>query len=299
MFFPLMSMGAVNSVMFGVYGNQLRLLQGTCETPREKERLLLQHVFLAGTAAGFVQSFLACPAELIKIKLQTHKCEWFGGVNLNPSLHIQYFENRIRFTDYRPAEARTIRSYVRYLIKRHGFTCMFRGLPLTIARYVALHAPHALHRAQCVISAIFTPCPRRDVLPYGIYMHTYVSLMLMLKQFMVMTELNLDYTKDIRGHEANIRRDRDSLALTVIAGSLAGIFSWTVVIPFDVMKTKMQADDSYKSSWHCVRHNYNKYGWRSLFRGGWVVLARAVPINAATFVGFEWASNKCMYVFDV
>lgn len=75
MLFPLLSMGAVNSVMFGVYGNRLRALQSTCETPREKERLLLQHVFLAGTAGGLVQSFLACPAELIKIKLQTHKCE--------------------------------------------------------------------------------------------------------------------------------------------------------------------------------------------------------------------------------
>lgn len=137
------------------------------------------------------------------------------------------------------------------------------------------------------------------MLPHGIYMYTYVSLMLILKQFMVMSELNLDYTNEIRHHEANLRRDHDSLALTVIAGSTAGVFSWMVVIPFDVMKTKMQADDTYKSSWHCVQHNYSKYGWRSLFRGGWVLLARSVPINAATFLGFEWASNKCMYVFDV
>lgn len=40
----------------------------------------------------------------------------------------------VSISDYRPAEAQTIRSYVRYLIKRHGFTCMFRGLPLTMAR---------------------------------------------------------------------------------------------------------------------------------------------------------------------
>lgn len=76
MMFPLWTTGAVNALMFGVYGNQLRMLQHQCETPREKERLLLQHVFVAGTAAGFVQAFLACPFELIKIKLQTHKCEW-------------------------------------------------------------------------------------------------------------------------------------------------------------------------------------------------------------------------------
>lgn len=79
--FPLWTTGAVNSLMFGVYGNRLRMLQSNCETPNEKQRLLLQHVFRAGTIAGFMQAFLASPFELIKIKLQTHKCEWWWSYN--------------------------------------------------------------------------------------------------------------------------------------------------------------------------------------------------------------------------
>lgn len=273
--FPLWTTGAINSMMFGIYGNQMRFLQGRCETPRERENLQMRHVFYAGTAAGLAQSLLACPFELIKIKLQTHKCMHIAS-DSNPvastlySFQIPCTASRTR-TDYRPAEARTIRSYVAYLIKRHGFLCMFRGLPLTIGR---------------------------DVLPYGIYMYSYVNLLHMAKQFLVVSELNLDYTDDVRKQRIDAGRDAGSMWLTVLAGSLAGFCSWIVCIPFDVMKTKMQADDTYTSSWHCVRDNYQRHGWRSMFRGGYMVLMRAIPINAATFVGYEWSINKCNYILS-
>lgn len=135
----------------------------------------------------------------------------------------------------------------------------------------------------------------RDVFPYGIYMYTYVNVMHSMKQFLVVTEQNLSYLPDVQTRRVDARRV-ESFWLTVLAGSLAGILSWMVVIPFDVMKTKMQADDTYTSSWHCVRENYTKHGWRSMFRGGYMVLMRAIPFNAAMFVGYEWAINKCQYV---
>ncbi|XP_063222213.1 solute carrier family 25 member 45-like isoform X2 [Bacillus rossius redtenbacheri] len=66
--FPLLSAGTLNSVFFGTYANTLRHLHagGDGNPPR---RL---NVFLAGCAGGVAQVFLACPVELIKIRLQAH-----------------------------------------------------------------------------------------------------------------------------------------------------------------------------------------------------------------------------------
>lgn len=39
-----------------------------------------------------------------------------------------------------------------------------------------------------------------------------------------------------------------------------------------------------------------KYGWKILFRGSWMLVMRAIPINAATFVGYEYALDRCHYL---
>lgn len=75
MFFPLVTTGAINSILFGVYGNHLRTLRRVCHSDYQREQLEYQHLFIAGSMAGFVQSFFACPVELIKVRLQTHSCK--------------------------------------------------------------------------------------------------------------------------------------------------------------------------------------------------------------------------------
>lgn len=74
MMFPLLTSGTLNSILFGVYGNELRRLQSVCSTEVERKEKWRQHVFIAGSEAGFIQSFLACPVELVKIRLQTQYC---------------------------------------------------------------------------------------------------------------------------------------------------------------------------------------------------------------------------------
>lgn len=74
MMFPLFTTGAINSILFGIYGNELRILQNRCTDEIEKRNKWRKHVFIAGSLAGFVQSFIACPMELIKIRLQTRNC---------------------------------------------------------------------------------------------------------------------------------------------------------------------------------------------------------------------------------
>jgi len=64
--FPLVSAGAINSVFFGVYGLSADLLA------KEGEPLSYSQVFLAGCLGGAGQLVLACPVDLVKVRLQAN-----------------------------------------------------------------------------------------------------------------------------------------------------------------------------------------------------------------------------------
>nr|CAD7438346.1 unnamed protein product [Timema bartmani] len=90
--FPLLTAGALNSIFFGVYGNclshiqQLRGYENTRRTSSEGgvcNKHWYLDVWLAGSVAGFVQLSLACPVDLVKIKLQTQTGKTWGS---NPEL---------------------------------------------------------------------------------------------------------------------------------------------------------------------------------------------------------------------
>lgn len=73
-----------------------------------------------------------------------------------------------------------------------------------------------------------------------------------------------------------------------------------VIYPIDLIKSKMQTDGftpdtrQYRSSWECARKTYAKEGIRGFYKGFNACILRAGPVNAATFVAFEFA----MRLFD-
>lgn len=106
------------------------------------------------------------------------------------------------------------------------------------------------------------------------------------------------------------------MCVTIASGATAGIMSWILVIPFDVMKTIMQAQsnpDKHRNmrslvttrknvsyDFHIIYHwlrelfwmesddiRLQKYGWRVFFRGSWMLIVRSIPVNAATFLGMQ------------
>ena len=68
MWYPIMSAGAMNALFFGVYGTSLRAIENSSISndlgPYTK-------IFLAGCAGGAAQLIVACPVDVVKIKLQT------------------------------------------------------------------------------------------------------------------------------------------------------------------------------------------------------------------------------------
>lgn len=71
MLFPLMTSGALNSVVFAVYGEYMRQLQSQCKSETERREKWQKHILLAGSVAGVTQVVLGCPIEVVKVRLQT------------------------------------------------------------------------------------------------------------------------------------------------------------------------------------------------------------------------------------
>jgi len=62
---PLTAVALQNAILFGIYGNTLKLFDAQPNgsyTPSQ--------VAVAGSMAGLAQCFIVCPLDLVKIKLQ-------------------------------------------------------------------------------------------------------------------------------------------------------------------------------------------------------------------------------------
>lgn len=76
----------------------------------------------------------------------------------------------------------------------------------------------------------------------------------------------------------------------MLAGGMAGVISWIVTFPIDVVKTRLQCDDrgKYRGIIDCVRKTYSTEGHRAFSRGLVSTVIRAFPTNAATFTVVTW-----------
>ena len=67
-----------------------------------------------------------------------------------------------------------------------------------------------------------------------------------------------------------VRSVSNRSAVPAVAGALAGVVTVYATMPFDSIKTRVQAiggDRMYQSSWHCARSVINAEGVRSLWKG--------------------------------
>jgi len=82
------------------------------------------------------------------------------------------------------------------------------------------------------------------------------------------------------------------LLAATVSGGIAGIATWALTYPADIIKTRIQTTSldaqprdlqMIRVGWQMVAEN----GWRSLFRGLSVTLVRALPVNAVVFPVYE------------
>jgi solute carrier family 25 carnitine/acylcarnitine transporter 20/29 len=78
----------------------------------------------------------------------------------------------------------------------------------------------------------------------------------------------------------------------IVAAASAGMFSWLVVYPLDVIKSKVQTDISrqlYKSSWDCCKQTWKEGGINALTRGIGFTLLRAAPVASVVLPIYEYS----------
>ncbi|KAL1123974.1 hypothetical protein AAG570_001744 [Ranatra chinensis] len=114
----------------------------------------------------------------------------------------------------------------------------------------------------------------RDVPASGMYFMTYEWLQKALKPIGEnTTEMNL--------------------LKTIFAGGMAGIFNWSVGMPADVIKSRLQTspEGTYRGVGHVFSVLMKEEGPLALYKGVTPVMLRAFPANAACFLGFEAAMS--------
>lgn len=89
----------------------------------------------------------------------------------------------------------------------------------------------------------------------------------------------------------NPDRTVSCLTSSAIAGGTAGVTSWFSILPFDLVKSRLQADDGrnpkYTGVVQCMKESYRNEGLSVFYRGWFVVAARAFPVNAALFITYD------------
>ncbi|KAJ5772612.1 hypothetical protein N7520_003141 [Penicillium odoratum] len=97
--------------------------------------------------------------------------------------------------------------------------------------------------------------------------------------------------------EGNVTGDL-SLSAVVCAGGAAGIAMWIPVFPVDTIKSRLQSAPGKPTIGGTIRAVYGNGGFKAFFPGFGPALARAVPANAATFLGVELAHKFMKKMFD-
>eukprot|EP00842_Homolaphlyctis_polyrhiza_P006241 jgi/Hompol1/6618/HPOL_003612-RA len=86
-----------------------------------------------------------------------------------------------------------------------------------------------------------------------------------------------------------LKKENESISIGAVlfSGGMAGVAMWSIAIPPDVVKSRMQAAPAgtYKGFIDCTAQIIAKEGAGALFKGLGPALLRAFPANAAGFLG--------------
>ena len=114
----------------------------------------------------------------------------------------------------------------------------------------------------------------------GVYLTTYDQLR---------NTIHSNYFDHSSSGEAT--KDRNLLLASIAAGGIAGSFSWAIVYPIDVIKSRIQAlpydTRRHEQSILNISRQVVLHGVGGLFRGFSIAVFRAFPVNAIIFPTYE------------
>ena len=86
-------------------------------------------------------------------------------------------------------------------------------------------------------------------------------------------------------------------AFARLGDATAGVAMWIPVFPVDTVKSRLQTAEGNVTIGGVIRDVWGRGGFKAFFPGFGPALARAVPANAATFLGVELAHQAMNKAF--
>lgn len=146
-----------------------------------------------------------------------------------------------------------------WLYQSHGFKGIYKGMYATLLR---------------------------DSFSYGVYFAAYEFS----KQKMV------KFKSRNRENGSDMVKLEASPLDMFLAGGIAGVVSWLVIYPVDVLKSRIQEDSfvqpKYNGLIDCFKKSVASDGWRVLFRGLSPTLLRTFIVSGANFLVYELVSKS-------
>lgn len=92
-------------------------------------------------------------------------------------------------------------------------------------------------------------------------------------------------------------RDSPPALLMFVAGGLTGMVTWTVNLPFDVIKSRIQADKKRQLKWlEVAKSTYQQGGIRLFYKGWSAAMLRAFPVHSCTLLTYELTMKVLNYL---
>ncbi|KAH7290124.1 hypothetical protein KP509_30G033000 [Ceratopteris richardii] len=239
---PLATVAAFNAVLFTARGQMEALLRSSPGAP-----LTISQQFVCGAGAGVAVSFLACPTELIKCRLQAQSA-------LATSAEASATFAAAGITGGSVSTASVASKAVKY----NG--------PMDVARHVL--------RSEGGAMGLFTgltPTLLREVPGNAFMFGVYEAV----KQYMA------------GGTDTSSLSQGSLLTAGGIAGASFWLSVYPTDVIKSVIQVDDRSNPKYSGTVDAFKKVYRTEGLKGLYKGFGPAMARSVPANAACFLAYE------------
>mmetsp|Transcript_5548 Transcript_5548/g.13891 ORF Transcript_5548/g.13891 Transcript_5548/m.13891 type:complete len:373 (-) Transcript_5548:34-1152(-) len=285
---PLSTAAVVNAIIFASYGTGTRLWEDYFENGHHDD--VDAHGAMTGEGAVFIERGEHGTHEQIK--------DWKGGDITNSLSQIE--SELPTVTHINPAELEKTKQQQNHL---KIFTC--GAVAGTVQAFVICPMEHIKCRLQVNTQQLYkgpldacASIVNNHGLFHGLYRGMGVTLWRETPAF-GMYFATYDAVKE---RVENLLEEKDekhpipshahAWAASALAGGISGAWTWAIIYPFDVIKSKIQTSPLEsrlrKGMWTVGHDLIREHGWKHMFRGLGVTLVRAFPVNAIIFPVYEF-----------
>ncbi|KAL7463849.1 hypothetical protein ACHAXS_004202 [Conticribra weissflogii] len=253
---PLSTAAAVNAIIFASYGSSTRIWENAFENGQHTSN----HCAMTSDGGALIHNEESKPSNQESFLKTFTSGSIAGTVQAFLICPMEHIKCRLQ-VQAATASAASQQLYKGpidcglSIIKKHGlFHGLYRGMGVTLWRE--------------------TPA-------FGFYFATYDSCKERVENLLK----SKDDIHPIPSHA-------HAWAASAFAGGVSGAWTWAIIYPFDVIKSKIQTSplerNLQKGMWTVGRDIVRKNGLQHLFRGLGVTLVRAFPVNAIIFPVYEF-----------